>query len=563
MSSLFQRHSTLLWQRALIALAGLVLFNQALFATANVADVQSKGDIVVVAVHGDVQVTMVGIVSPLYAGAILQLPATIRSGSDGAVELRQGPTTIAAAANTELEIPQSAEVHGLLERVVQIRGNAFYSVGKRERTRLRVETPYLVAVIKGTQFNVATQDDATTIALFEGRLEIRAADESDVVDLHAGEIAIRHRNDPSITVLRMTAVSNDVRRRQNDSVGASASGDASNPTASDGLSLANRNDSPQQMGETILADAVADNNFSELSAASNIAAQAALTTDNLDVGLAADTQLDLGTAKAALQVDTGLDAVNSSVSADVGIDASVGSAIVDAGISANVDLGGVGADIGADIGIDATVGGAAVAADIGASVDLGAGSVAADTGASLDLGSISAGVSADAGVDLPNGTIDANVGAVVDAGVVSADLDVGANAGIGGVAVTADTGADLAVATVDAGAGAAIDLGSTPAVSVDADLSAGAGGGDLVAAGLTAGVSDTTADLGATLDVGGTAAVDAAIDIPAGDVSANVDVGGIVDVGVDLGTGTIDLNIGGSDTGGGLLGGLLNRRSKN
>lgn len=558
MSSLFQRHSTLLTlrQRALIALASLALFSQ-LFVTADAADVQSNGDIVVVAVHGDVQATMVGITSPLYAGAILQLPATIRSGSDGAVELRQGPTTIAAAANTELEIPQSAEAQGLLERVVQIRGNAFYSVGKRERTRLRVETPYLVAVIKGTQFNVATQDDATTIALFEGRLEIRAADESDVVDLHAGEIAIRHRNDPSITVLRMTAVPNDGRRRQNDSVGASASDATSDAATSGGLSLANSGDSRQQVGEPVLSDAVTNSNPGELSATSGIVAQAALTTDNLDAGIAAGT--DLGNAKAALQVDTGLDAVNSSVGAgaDIGASIDLGGVNIDASIGASVDLGGV----SADVGIDANVGGAAVAADIGTSVDLGAGNVTANTSASLDLGSISAGVSADAGVDLPGGTIDANVGAGVAAGVASADLDVGASAGLGGVAVTADTGADLAVATVDAGAGAAIDLGSTPAVSVDANLDVGAG--DLVAAGVTAGVSDTTAGLDANLDVGGTAAVDAAIDIPAGDVSANVDVGGIVDVGVDLGTGTINLNIGGSDTGGGLLGGLLNRRSKN
>ena len=101
---------------------------------------------------------------------------------------------------------------GLVERIIQIRGNAFYSIGKRTGTRLRVEAPYLVAVIKGTQFNVAAQEDSTTIALFEGHLEVRASDDSDVVDLDAGEIAIRRRNDVSISVLRLNAARGTARR---------------------------------------------------------------------------------------------------------------------------------------------------------------------------------------------------------------------------------------------------------------------------------------------------------------------------------------------------------------
>ena len=172
----------------------------------------SRGDIVVVTVHGTVTATMAGMTVPLSAGAILQLPATVRTGADGAVELRQANSTFAAAGNTELEIPQSAAEDGLVERIIQIRGNAFYSIGKRTGTRLRVEAPYLVAVIKGTQFNVAAQEDSTTIALFEGHLEVRASDESDVVDLDAGEIAIRRRNDVSISVLRLNAARGDTRR---------------------------------------------------------------------------------------------------------------------------------------------------------------------------------------------------------------------------------------------------------------------------------------------------------------------------------------------------------------
>src|ERR1044071_2743338 len=100
------------------------------------AGTASQGDIVVVTVHGTVNATMAGMTVPLSAGAILQLPATVRPGADGAVELRQGPSTFAAAGNTELEIPQSAAQDGLVERIIQIRGNAFYSIGKRTGTRV-------------------------------------------------------------------------------------------------------------------------------------------------------------------------------------------------------------------------------------------------------------------------------------------------------------------------------------------------------------------------------------------------------------------------------------------
>ena len=101
----------------------------ALATSANAADTRPAGDIVAVAVHGDVRVTMGEVTTPLYANAIIQLPATIRSAADGSFELRQGPTTMAAAGNTELEIPVSALADGLIERVVQVTGNAFYSVG--------------------------------------------------------------------------------------------------------------------------------------------------------------------------------------------------------------------------------------------------------------------------------------------------------------------------------------------------------------------------------------------------------------------------------------------------
>ena len=102
-----------------------------------------------------------------------------------------------------LEFPALEKRGAPIDRIVQPSGNVFYNIGKREGRKLRIETPYLVGVVKGTQFNVAAQDETTTISLFEGLLEVHAADESGVVDLRAGEIASRQREDKGVNVLKM------------------------------------------------------------------------------------------------------------------------------------------------------------------------------------------------------------------------------------------------------------------------------------------------------------------------------------------------------------------------
>ena len=78
--------------------------------------------------------------------------------ADGAVGLIQGATIVNIGPDTVLEFPALKKVGGPIDRIVQPRGNAFYGIGKRGGRKLRIETPYLVGVVKGTQLNVAAQD---------------------------------------------------------------------------------------------------------------------------------------------------------------------------------------------------------------------------------------------------------------------------------------------------------------------------------------------------------------------------------------------------------------------
>src|SRR5690606_14483805 len=194
-------------ERQTAGIASFLLLASTLAASASAAVPAAVGAgghrIVVTAVDGDVDVTMAHVdVEPRVGDEVL-LPSHIVTGDDGTLSLEQARTTISIAPNSEIEIPETAYDGQLIGRLVQWRGNVFYDVETREVERLRVETPYLVAVVKGTQFNVAVLDDTTTISLFEGRLEIRDPDGQNVIDLEAGEVAIRSRDDATIRVIDM------------------------------------------------------------------------------------------------------------------------------------------------------------------------------------------------------------------------------------------------------------------------------------------------------------------------------------------------------------------------
>src|SRR5688572_21245725 len=116
----------------------------------------------VTSVGGNVDFTMGGNAVEVFPNDTVLLPARIVTGPDGNVGLTQARTRVIVANDSEVEIPAEAVDGNLIARLVQHRGNVFYDVAPRDLGKLRVETPFLVAVIKGTQFNVAVDEDGTT-----------------------------------------------------------------------------------------------------------------------------------------------------------------------------------------------------------------------------------------------------------------------------------------------------------------------------------------------------------------------------------------------------------------
>lgn len=383
--------------------------------------------IVVVAVRGDVSISTSRAARTVQPGTVIAPPVTILTGGDGHVELRQGATTVSIASDTRVELPATASADGLIERVSQPRGNVVYDVARRPGRKLRIETPYLVAVIKGTRFNVSAQDEGATVSLFEGRLEIWTPDDSDVVQLNAGEIATRGREDVRIRVLGMDT------------------GDA----------IRVRNAAPVEGTDTRPVDAVdgtpSDSRVVTVPSPSVEAGTSATAVPELAT---TDVNADLPTVEVdRLEAETDLDVFTKVESTSARID-----------VSSDVDMGAgelvlapeatLGVADAVTVGVDpeTTVDLASPAVDIAAAADLDLGSaMTTDTtvGAAIEPADVQAGVSAQAEVVSTPIAVDAGVDVggtpAIDAGVAAGPLavDLGVDADAGTVAPTVELEVDV------------------------------------------------------------------------------------------------------------------------
>jgi hypothetical protein len=105
---------------------------------------------------------------------------TIRTGRTGRVLLRRGEETILIAPNSVVGLPAEVK-EGLSTTIVQRAGSVLLEVEKRNVKHFEVETPYLAAVVKGTQFRVSVNATNTSVDVIRGQVE--------VADFKSGQIA--------------------------------------------------------------------------------------------------------------------------------------------------------------------------------------------------------------------------------------------------------------------------------------------------------------------------------------------------------------------------------------
>jgi FecR-like protein len=105
---------------------------------------------------------------------------TIRTGRNGRVLLMRGEESILVAPNSVVALPAEAK-EGLSTTIVQQAGSILLEVEKRNVKHFEVETPYLAAVVKGTQFRVSVNAGSTSVDVMRGQVE--------VTDFKSGQIA--------------------------------------------------------------------------------------------------------------------------------------------------------------------------------------------------------------------------------------------------------------------------------------------------------------------------------------------------------------------------------------
>src|SRR3954465_3008822 len=105
---------------------------------------------------------------------------TIRTGRNGRVLLVRGEETILISPNSVVGLPTESK-EGLSTTIIQQAGSILLEVEKRNVKHFEVETPYLAAVVKGTQFSVTVAAGSTKVGVLRGQVEVS--------DFKTGQIA--------------------------------------------------------------------------------------------------------------------------------------------------------------------------------------------------------------------------------------------------------------------------------------------------------------------------------------------------------------------------------------
>src|SRR5689334_5912970 len=96
---------------------------------------------------------------------------TIRTGANGRVLLMRNAETMLISANSVVSLPPE-QVGGMSTTILQQAGSILLEVEKRNIKHFQVETPYLAAVVKGTQFRVTVDRDDSRVDVLRGQVEV-------------------------------------------------------------------------------------------------------------------------------------------------------------------------------------------------------------------------------------------------------------------------------------------------------------------------------------------------------------------------------------------------------
>ena len=120
---------------------------------------------------------------------VLKSGNTIRTGRNGRVLLVRGEESILIAPNSVVGLP-SEKKEGLATTIKQQAGSILLEVEKKNVKHFEVDTPYLAAVVKGTQFRVTVTAAGAKVEVVRGQVEVADFKTGQVAQVMPGQHAI-------------------------------------------------------------------------------------------------------------------------------------------------------------------------------------------------------------------------------------------------------------------------------------------------------------------------------------------------------------------------------------
>ena len=140
---------------------------------------------------------------------VLKPGDTIRTGRSGRVLLVRGKESILIAPNSVIGVPAEKK-EGMSTTILQQAGSILLEVEKRNVKHFEVETPYLAAVVKGTQFSVTVEAGSTSVEVRRGQVEVSDFKSGQVAQVLPGQTATSFEHGKSGLTLSGTGTFNAI-----------------------------------------------------------------------------------------------------------------------------------------------------------------------------------------------------------------------------------------------------------------------------------------------------------------------------------------------------------------
>ena len=131
----------------------------------------------------------------------------VRTGTDGRLTIIRGRDTVVVDPNSEVIV--SGDPDNPPNRIIQSLGWLLFDMETRESRSFSVETPLLVATIKGTRFVVFVSSGETTVTVEEGTVEVTRPATGENVLLEPGMTARVSAEDGELEVTALEVPATD------------------------------------------------------------------------------------------------------------------------------------------------------------------------------------------------------------------------------------------------------------------------------------------------------------------------------------------------------------------